>query len=256
MGAVQAASGDLVDFLSVSIAVLLVLSALLCVLAGSQSPPQSPTDLTSIASSFSWIMLVFFTPGAVTTYYTELFEGQPSVGGLPQLRSQASLFALVLVKLAVPALTCFTLKKFFWALLFRTLKGQEMTDGGKMFDPRRTVYRDVLRIRALAALRRVAQAAALPPGGGGGKRPEAAAGGAKGAGHAVLRTLARLASAVAPEEEAVTPRSRAAADEEEADFVAAAPTQRDLRRALRKADSVIIHDEVWGPCKGAEFWNF
>ena len=108
---IAAAAPSLGDFIAVALLIMLALSLLMLFATGGSALPAAPTSITSIGDGLSWLMLVFYTPGAITTYYTELFPGQPSVGGVPLIVSsgQAALFAVV--KLVVPLLTCFTLKK-------------------------------------------------------------------------------------------------------------------------------------------------
>ena len=83
--------------------------------SASARPPRSraggPLPVYFVPDAMAWVMLEFITPGAISTWSTELLRGYPSSPAPKPLNSGAENFALVFAKTILPLFTAFTIKK-------------------------------------------------------------------------------------------------------------------------------------------------
>ena len=69
-----------------------------------------------VKAGIEFVLLMFITPGTITTYSAELMQGPPAFPGPRPKLSGFWYFTINLLKVLLPACTFFSLKKFFWTV--------------------------------------------------------------------------------------------------------------------------------------------
>jgi hypothetical protein len=118
----------------------------------------------------AFILLEYITCSTVVTYGVEILRGTPKASptyqNTPAIYGHAELAAILLVKVTLPVLAAFVVKKFFWAILYSGLRSSKLrsaTEPGMREEMRRMAQDGQLRALRAAVAEKLQQ-----QGGGGG----------------------------------------------------------------------------------------